>query len=83
MILKAIQGVSFPPNPALVVDALHTCRRVMKQASSVWEVYKLQGKLGKAVKQMSTFALKLVDAVARTAELLKHADMGGCCPCCR
>ena len=49
--------------------------------------YKLQPELKKAVKVLSEFALKLVDAIARTAELLKNQPKccamcmpaGGCC----
>lgn len=31
IILKAIQGISFPPNPAVLVDMLNTFRQIFKQ----------------------------------------------------
>ena len=80
IILKAVQGVAFPPNPFLVVDVLQTSRRTLKQSMSIYDVYKLQPELKKAVKVLSEFALKLVDAIARTAELLKNQPT--CCACC-
>ena len=49
--------------------------------------YKLQPELEKSVKILSGFALRMVDAIARTAELLKNnpecctycVPSGGCC----
>ena len=79
IILKAVQGVSFPPNPAVIVDLMHTSRRVMKQASSIYDVYKAQPDLAKSVTLLSSFALHLVDAIARTAKMLKDADVTCCC----
>jgi len=81
IILKAVQGVSFPPNPAIIVDLMHTSRRVMKQASSIYDVYKAQPDLAKSVALLSAFALRLVDAIARTAKMLKDADLACCCSC--
>ncbi|KAH8073186.1 C2 domain-containing protein [Aureococcus anophagefferens] len=82
VILKAVQGVAFPPNPAVIVDLMHTSRRVMKQAASVVDVYDSQADLAKSVGILSKFALKLVDSIARTAALLKNAPSLGCCDSC-
>ena len=62
---------------------MHTSRRVMKQASSILEVYSAQADLQQSVSVLSKFALKLVDAVARTAKMLEGApSLGPCCDPC-
>ncbi|KAJ8599100.1 hypothetical protein CTAYLR_008872 [Chrysophaeum taylorii] len=81
VILKAIQGISFPPNPAVLVDLLHTARSIFKQAKSVYEVYKCNAQLGKAVGVLTLFGKYLVDSISRAASLLSGED-GGICRCC-
>uniref|UniRef100_A0A7S3JVU9 C2 domain-containing protein n=1 Tax=Aureoumbra lagunensis TaxID=44058 RepID=A0A7S3JVU9_9STRA len=82
VILKAIQGISFPPNPALLVDMLQTFRQIFKQAKSVYETYCCQKQLFKSVGILTLFAKALVDAIARCANLLAGEDADGLCGCC-
>mmetsp|Transcript_24272 Transcript_24272/g.78443 ORF Transcript_24272/g.78443 Transcript_24272/m.78443 type:complete len:773 (-) Transcript_24272:238-2556(-) len=82
VILKAIQGISFPPNPAVLVDMLHTMRSIFKQAKSVYKVYCRHHPLTKAVGVLSLFAKHLVDAISRCANLLSGEDGDGLCGCC-
>ena len=82
VILKAIQGISFPPNPAVLVDLLHTARSIMKQGRSVYKVYCRHSALTKAVGVLTLFAKHLVDAIARVANLLADEDGDGLCGAC-
>lgn len=80
VILEAIKGISFPPNPATLVTLLVKSRQIFKQAKSVYEVYKLNVQLAKSVTILTVFAKHLVDAISRCAALF--GGDGGFCHCC-
>ncbi|KAJ8603987.1 hypothetical protein CTAYLR_003366 [Chrysophaeum taylorii] len=77
LILKAVAGIAFPPNPAHIVDWLHTFRKLLRQGESIYEVYARHDKLKFYVGELSEFAERLVDTITKVANLSEE----GCCSC--
>ncbi|KAJ8603986.1 hypothetical protein CTAYLR_003365 [Chrysophaeum taylorii] len=78
LILKAVEGIAVPPNPAHIVDWLHTFRKLLRQGASIYEIYARREKLEMYVRQLSKFAEMLVDTITKVANL---SEEGSCCGC--